>query len=85
MTDANAPNGLFYNDYIHPPTNRYVPVLLGPTNLIWPASRSSSSSRLTVFRLHPNSVAMSIDRRQPASRSSDKINSRRLGGRLQFG
>ncbi len=68
----------------HPTTNRYVPVLLGPTNLIWPASRSSSSSRLTVFRLHPNSVAMSIDRRQPASRSSDKINSRRLAGKASI-
>ena len=73
----------------YPPTNRYVPVLLGPTNLIWPASRNSSSSRLTVFRLHPNSVAMSKDRRQPVSRSSDKISSRRLGGNastwLSFG
>ena len=35
----------------HAPTNRYVPVLLGPTNSMWPARRSVSSSRLTVLRL----------------------------------
>jgi len=41
------------------------PVMLGPTNLILPASRSSSSLRLTVFGLQPSSVEMVLSQKIP--------------------